>query len=327
MKEYQFDLSISLGDYAHQIIHQNFQKVIDQEKSVFKDQDIEPLHQMRVGTRRLRTAIQVFSNAIALPKEVNNSSIGKIARSLGETRDLDVLQQSLIERYQPLLTKAEESKFVRVIKHLQQKRDRSFLKLKKMLNGDRYLTLKQAIQDWLIQPNYTMMANLSVLEILPDLLLPLICRLFLHSGWLVGTTIQSGKVSLISIEDAAELNQQLRKFGSDLHDLRKQIKGVRYQTEFFSDFYEDAYAQRIEEFKAMQEMLGQLQDHVVLSDFLESALKEDLGKSLPTIAQIMREESIAFWQSWQPLQEKYLSPEFRKSLRSILTTPLVQAHL
>jgi CHAD domain-containing protein len=196
-----------------------------------------------------------------------------------------------------------------------------------MLNGDRYLTLKQAIHDWLIQPNYTMMANLSVLEILPDLLLPLICRLFLHSGWLVGTTIQSGKVSLISIEDAAELNQQLRKFGSHLHDLRKQIKGVRYQTEFFSDFYEDAYAQRIEEFKTMQEMLGQLQDHVVLSDFLESALKEDLGKSLPTIAQIMREESIAFWQSWQPLQEKYLSPEFRKSLRSILTTPLVQAHL
>ncbi|PZV17396.1 MAG: metal-binding protein [Pseudanabaena sp.] len=327
MKEHQFNLSISLGDYAHQVIHQNFQKVIDQEKSVFKDQDIEPLHQMRVGMRRLRTAIQVFGNAISLPKEVNNSSIGKIARSLGETRDLDVLQQTLIERYQPLLTKAEESKFVRVIKHLQQKRDRSFLKLKKMLNGDRYQTLKQAIQDWLIQPNYTMMANLAVLEVLPDLLLPLICRLFLHSGWLVGTTIQSGKVSLISIEDGAELNQQLRKFGSNLHDLRKHIKGVRYQTEFFSDFYEDAYAQRMEEFITMQEMLGQLQDHVVLSDFLESALKEDLGKSLPTIAQIMREESIAFWQSWQPLQEKYLSPEFRKSLRSILTTPLVQAHL
>ncbi|MEA5478083.1 CHAD domain-containing protein [Pseudanabaena galeata UHCC 0370] len=149
MKEHQFDLSVLLGDYAHQIIHQNFQKVIDQEKSVVKDKDIEPLHQMRVGMRKLRTAIQVFDNAIALPKEVNNSSIGKIARSLGETRDLDVLQQALIDRYQPLLSKAEESKFDTVIKHIHQKRTQSFQKLQKTLNGDRYQTLKQEIQDWL----------------------------------------------------------------------------------------------------------------------------------------------------------------------------------
>ena len=324
MKEYQCDLSVLLGDYAHQIIHQNFQKVTDQEKSVFKDKDIEPLHQMRVGMRRLRTAIQVFGNAIALPKAVNNSSIGKIARSLGETRDLDVLQQELINHYQPLLSKAEQSKFDQVIKHLYQKREQSFRKLQKTLNGDRYQTLKQEIQDWLVQPTYTTIASLPVLEILPDLLLPLICRLFLHSGWLVGTTMPSAKVNLIAIEDTAELTQQLRTFGNNLHDLRKQIKGVRYQTEFFADFYEDAYAQRIEEFKTMQEMLGQLQDHVVLRDFLESVLKQDLGKVLPTIAQLMQQESSAFWQSWQPLQEQYLSSEFRQSLRSLLTTPLVQ---
>jgi CHAD domain-containing protein len=327
MNELQFDLSISLGDYAHQVIYQNFHKVVDREKSVVKDKEIEPLHQMRVGMRRLRTSIQVFDNAIALPQLVNNSSIGKIARNLGETRDLDVLKQELLDRFQPLLSKKEEPKFDKVVKHLHQKRDQSFLNLKKTLNGDRYQALKQAIQDWLVQPTYKAMGSLSVLEILPDLLLPLICRLFLHSGWMVGTTLQSGKVSLISIEDTAELNQQLRKFGSDLHDLRKQIKGVRYQTEFFSDFYEDSYAQRIETFKTMQELIGQLQDHVVLRDFLESTLKEDVEKSLPTIAQIMQEESIAFWQSWQPLQEQYLSPGFRKSLRSMLTTPLVQAHL
>lgn len=324
MKEHQFDLSVLLGDYAHQIIHQNFQKVVDQEKSVCKDKDIEPLHQMRVGMRRLRTAIQVFDNAIALPKAVNNSSIGKIARSLGETRDLDVLQQTLIDRYQPLLSKAEESKFEQILKHLLQKRAQSFRELQKTINGDRYQTFKQELQDWLVQPTYKVIASLPVLEILPDLLLPLICRLFLRSGWLVGTTMQSAKVTLISIEEPAELNQQLRKFGNDLHDLRKQIKGVRYQTEFFADFYEDTYAQRIEEFKTMQEMLGQLQDHVVLRDFLESALKQDLAKVLPTIAQIMRQESMVFWQSWQPLQEQYLSPELRQSLRSLLTTPLVQ---
>ncbi|WP_434686019.1 CHAD domain-containing protein [Pseudanabaena minima] len=150
MKAHQLNLSISFGDYAHQVIHQNFYRVIDQEKSVLRDQEIESLHQMRIGMRRLRTAINVFDNAIALPKEVNNSSIGKIARSLGETRDLDVLQAALIDRYQPLLSKAEKSKFDQVIKHLHQQSAQSFRKLQKTLNGDRYQTLKQEIQDWLV---------------------------------------------------------------------------------------------------------------------------------------------------------------------------------
>jgi len=93
MKHQPLDLSIKLGEYSYQIIQQNFQRIIEQEKAIFEDKDPEPLHQMRVGMRRLRTAIQVFGSAIVLPKAVSNPSIGKTAKSLGETRDLDVLQQ------------------------------------------------------------------------------------------------------------------------------------------------------------------------------------------------------------------------------------------
>jgi len=315
----QFDRSLSISDYAYRIIQQNFQCFVDLEEAVFKDQDTEPLHQMRVGMRRLRTSIQVFGNAIILPKGVNNSSIGKIARVLGATRDLDVLKQDLITRYQPLLQKSEQAKFEQVINHLHQQRGQSFLKLKKNLKGDRYQNLKQSIQDWLAQPTYTTMGNLPVLEILPDLLLPLVCQLFLHSGWLVGTTMQTSKVSLIPIENSDELHQQLRKFSHFLHDLRKQIKGVRYQTEFFADFYADSYRERVAEFKQIQEILGTLQDHVVLRHFLEKTLKADVSKVLPSIDQAMQEESSIFWQSWRPLQAHYLSLEFRQSLRSLLT--------
>jgi CHAD domain-containing protein len=322
MKEIHFDLPITVSDFAHRVIQQSFQHFIDQEESVLKDKDPESLHQMRVGMRRLRTALQVFSKAIALPKGTSNSSIGKIARSLGETRDLDVLQHALMNRYQPLLTKSEQTKFDKVINHLHQKRGQSFLKLKKALNGDRYQTLKQAIQDWLVQPTYTAIGHVSVLEILPDLLLPLVCQLFLHSGWLVGTTMEAGKVSLIPIANNEELHRQLRKYVDDLHDLRKQIKSVRYQTDFFADFYEPSYLERIEELKSMQEILGQLQDHAVLRHFLESILKADLAKVLPTIDQAIRQDTDSFWQNWQPLQATYLSLEFRQALRSLLISPL-----
>jgi len=322
MKHQSLDLSIKLGDYSYQIIQQNFQRIVEQEEAILEDKDPEPLHQMRVGMRRLRTAIQVFGAAIALPKAISNPSIGKIAKSLGETRDLDVLQQELISRYQPLLDNTELLKFEKVLKRLQKKRDRSFLNLQKTLKGDRYHDLKQNIQSWLDQPRYAMIGDLSVREVLPDLLLPLICQLFLHQGWLVGATVQSAKVTLISIENAEELHQQLEQFTNDLHDLRKQMKGIRYQAEFFSGFYDASYLERIEEFKTIQEILGQLHDREVLRQFLESTLKADLAKVLPTVSQTMQQEQVTFWQSWQPIQQHYLSLDFRQSLRSLLSTPI-----
>lgn len=322
MNEHQVDFSITLGECAHQIIAKHFQKIIAQEEAVFEDKDPEPLHQMRVGMRRLRTAVTVFNSVILIPKASSSSAIGKIARSLGETRDLDVLKQDLVTHYQPILQKAEQSKFDQGIKHLHEKRDRSFLNLKKTLDSNRYHRLKQAVQSWLEQPAYTPMGQLSVLQTLPDLLLPLICQLFSHPGWLVGTTIEAGQVTPISIDNSEGLNQQLQEFVDNLHSLRKQIKSVRYQAEFFVGFYGASYTQEIEEFKAIQDTLGQLQDREVLRQFLESSLNAKLTKVLPSVDQKMQQDQTAFWQSWQPLQQRYLSSEFRQSLRSLLTTPL-----
>ena len=122
-----------------------------------------------------------------------------------------------------------------------------------MLKGDRYTHLKQSLSDWVDQPIYKPIGALLVIQVLPDLLLPLICQIFLHPGWLVGTTIQAGNVMLM--DNSTALNQQWSQFGDLLHDLRKQMKGVRYQAEFFSGFYDADYLQTIEEFKTIQDMV------------------------------------------------------------------------
>lgn len=321
MKTQSLDLSTQLGTYGHRIIHHNVHKFVEQEKAVLKDKDSEPLHQMRVGMRRLRTAIQVFGIAIVLPKAISSSSIGIIFKRLGETRDLDVLEHVLTTRYQPLLHKGERSKFDKVLMHLHHTRDRSMLHLKKTLNDDRYHKFKHALQIWVEHPVYSVMGDLLVEPMLPDLLLPLICELFLHPGWLVGTIAKNGKAMPIEIDNLKELYQQELQCSGVLHDLRKQMKRVRYQTEFFSEFYGISYVQRIEEFKLIQDILGQRQDHLVLSQFLESILDGDLGKDLPTVNNVMQQEQADFWQRWQPIQQRYLSSDFRDSFRSLLTTP------
>lgn len=322
MKKEQLDLSITLGEYAHHVFRQNFQRFTDQETDVLQDSDPEPLHQMRVGMRRLRTAIQVFGVALRLPDNVDSASIGKIAKSLGKTRDLDVLKQDLETRYQPYLTKQEHAKIDKAFKQLHKVRGKQFRTLKETIHGDRYRALKRSIEDWLEQPRYQMLAALPIVQILPDLLLPLVCQLFLHPGWLVGTTIQDSVVTLVPLNHVDELNQQMERIGPILHDLRKRVKEVRYQTEFFSPFYEQSYEQWTEELKTMQDRLGELQDQAVERQFLESVLRSDLETVLPTVKAMMEQNQTLFWQMWQPIQQRYLSLEQRQSLRSLLMNPL-----
>lgn len=326
MKIESVDPSITLGEFARQIINQNFQKIVGQEQAVLMDQDPEPLHQMRVGMRRLRTALTIFETAIVPSKGMTRQSIGKVAKTLGETRDLDVLEEALVKRYKPLLQKPERATFKAVLKHLHDQRDRSFHRLEKTLQGDRYPNFKRACQSWLEQPTYTLMGHLPTLPMVPDLLLPLVSQLFLHPGWLVGTTIQANVAIPISLDNQTELTRQLQDLGEILHDLRKQIKAVRYQAEFFSGFYPDIFHQRTEELKTMQDVLGSLQDNVVMHAFFDTALTSPLSVALPSVASYLQQEQTDFWQTWQPFQRQYLSAHFRQEWRSLLSTPLEDAN-
>ena len=62
----------TLGDYAYQAIQKHFKKTLKWEKSVKKDEDPEALHQMRVGMRRLRTAVTRFGLAVDVPKPISD---------------------------------------------------------------------------------------------------------------------------------------------------------------------------------------------------------------------------------------------------------------
>lgn len=314
----------TLGDYAYQAVSKHFKKSIKHEADVLKDEDPEPLHQMRVGMRRLRTVLQVFGPALDLPKAASAKRIKKIARSLGTVRDLDVLGKDLKVHYRPQLTGVEQEKLDSVLENLQQQRRKDFAQLEKTLSSSRYQKFEQAFQAWLDQPAYNMIAGLPILEVLPDLLLPLISQLLLHPGWLVGATLRASKITVPKKISSQALHEQLEQQGMVLHDLRKQMKRVRYQTEFFVDFYNPAYVDQIKDFKAIQELLGQIQDSQVLSDFLVSQVGE-IDLVFPNLVKQIQQDRAKAWRSWRPIQQRYVDSEFRQNLRSQVMTPLVSA--
>ncbi|MCT7983950.1 CHAD domain-containing protein [Laspinema sp. A4] len=310
----------TLGEWAKIALEKHFQKTIQYEEDVLSDRDPEALHQMRVGMRRLRSAAQGFSPALDLPKAARQSQIGKISRSLGSLRDLDVLLETLETDYQDALPDQENEEFKRALILLKSERNQVFDAVRETLNSEIYLSFKNSLAEWLNRPNYGEMALLPIQNILPDLLLPEVSALFLHPGWLLGIKTKKGQVKINNLTET-EVEELFKTEGETLHDMRKQVKRVRYQMSLFTKFYGDAYSEYVADLKQIQEVLGKMQDSVVLAETLSRVLGCDLQETLPTLTQKLLEKRYLSWLEWQPLHQKYLKPEIRDHLRLELLYP------
>jgi len=296
----------TLGHHAQAVIQEQYRHLVKQDKKVLADKSAEPLHQMRVGSRRLETALCVFGGAIELPKAANLKHLSGLRRVLGKLRDLDVQIESLQENYRPQLNATEQAYLDEAIDGLRRKRRRAFVKVESVLTRSRYQRLKTVYTHWLEQPKFTALAELPLLTLLPDLLTPLLSSLLMHPGWLVPA-------------DAAHAN------ATCLHDLRKLCKHVRYQGEFFTAFYDEAFQGWIEEVRSLQDNLGQVQDGQVLLELLSHRLSHEGhdGQQLDLQRAIDRQQQAAL-ADWEPLRQKYLNLEFRRHLHQMILSPVVK---
>ncbi|MDJ1175600.1 CHAD domain-containing protein [Roseofilum capinflatum] len=312
-----------LRDWAYLGMEKYFRKAIAYEQKVLADQDPEDLHQMRVGMRRLRSAVSGFAPILDLPPQVSNKQIGKMARILGELRDLDVLQDALQE-YEPQLKAKEKPLVEKALKKLSKRRSKAFHNVKKLLQGKTYKKFKQCLQGWLQEPHYQQWAELSVNSVLPDLLLPYINQLLLHPAWWVGVTVERDKIKRQTRLTIKGAEAQIAQHGEELHDLRKQAKRVRYQMSLFRQHYGPVYQEYVQEIKAIQEVLGTIQDTLVLEDFLDQVLPSSWRTQVPTLAKLLSKQRYECWKKWYKLQQRYLSETVRQGLRNSAISPLIQ---
>lgn len=291
----------ALGDFAYNIIAEQFRRMMKREKKVLEDKEAEHLHQMRVGTRRLRTALQIFERVIVLPKVARANQVRDLARVLGAVRDMDVQLADLQNTYQPQLEKREQKDLKQVIKALEQQRVEALAQMKTVLTGRSYKDLRAAYESWLEKPKYQPIADLPLSIVLPDILSPLLSEVLLHPGWLV-------QRKEISTEN-----------GERIHDLRKLCKQARYQTEFFSSLYGKEFQVWIDEIKAIQDRLGVFQDTQVL----QRLLVEVLGHKprLPTLQRLIEQKQSEALSQWEATRKKYLDSQFRYHLHQILLQP------
>lgn len=308
----------TFGDWAYVAISKHFKKFQKYENKVLKDKDPEDLHQMRVGMRRLRSAINGFSLGLKLPKKAGEKKVGKIAKILGELRDLDVLLDTLNNQYKSYLPSSEQSFLEQILKEISKRRVKAFNKVKSILNSDDYINLKESLKQWLEKPNYQTIANIKIEYILPDLLLPNISKLLLDKGWLVGVELTEGDYKIKENFTVEEVEFILNTEGEYLHELRKEAKKTRYQMELFTDFYGEDYQLYLKDIKEIQTILGDIQDSVVLNDVLQDILGKNFTTKMPIFLQLLKDNRYKKWQDWLNLQTLFLNNDYRQKLRQAI---------
>ncbi|MEL6470076.1 MAG: CHAD domain-containing protein [Cyanobacteria bacterium J06623_4] len=334
-----------LGGYAYQIIRQQSKQVFKLRSQVLADTDPENLHQMRIGTRKLAAALQLFEDVVDMSpvrapdqKATGQSaaklvkSVKKLTKALGKVRDIDVMQawfnqalqekaskakatstssMSLIKRS---LSKKEKKVIQALLKKLKKQRKKELARLESTLSSRTYKKLTDQFKYWVKQPAFNAAAQQAAVPGAASKIIEPLTDLLLHAGWQVATRKRGSQYSPLKSISLDKLNQALEESGDRLHDLRKQIKRTRYQTEFFRGLYGITYAAQVREFRTLQKVLGGLQDQLVISDLLTQELGSDWSQKLPTIHSGFQANRLDLWKAWQPLQGKYLQ------LRSQLLT-------
>ncbi|MEO1636289.1 MAG: CHAD domain-containing protein, partial [Cyanobacteria bacterium J06631_9] len=310
-----------LGGYAYQIIRQQSKKVFKLRSHVLADTDPENLHQMRIGTRRLRAALSIFGDVVDVDEAKLTKSITKVTKSLGKVRDIDVMKAWLKSNTSEL-DKPEKKIIKGLLKKLKKRRKKQFAIMETALESKSFKKLSKAFKKWVKQPAFAPTASQDAAGNAIAKLIGPLTALLRHPGWQVATHPQSGQLKPAKSITLKRLNQALEADGEQLHDLRKQIKRTRYQAEFFRSLYGITYSAQIREFRTLQTLLGSLQDQLVISDFLAAELGSDWAKQLPSIHQQFQTSRLELWQAWQPLQQKYLKlaaklPSEKKSKQKV----------
>ncbi len=247
----------TMAEATRKALLPDFLSMLDHEAGSRTGEDIEDVHDMRVATRRMRSALQLLSDYFK-PKPVreHTQSLRKIARSLGEVRDLDVLILDL-QTFQQTMDEDGKLGLQTVIDRLDGERSFARYHLTRMLDKNAYRRFTDEYAKFLTTPG-SGARSIDADDHTPSQvrhLLPML--IYQHLG-----TVRAFD-SRIADADAITL-----------HALRIEFKRLRYLVSLFSDVLGTSIKDFVKELKAIQDHLGRLNDTHVGQERLGGMIDE-----------------------------------------------------
>lgn len=244
----------TIGEVVYAVMRRQFEVFLRHEPGTRLGEDPEELHDMRVASRRARSAIQIFPEVLPVGADRFKDELKWIAGELGEVRDLDVQLEQLagwISGSEP----EDREPLSELSAAIEERRDRARHQMLRALNSRRYARFVTAFSGFLRQgPNPgNEPAHRPVTEAAPQKLRGLYRKV--HKA---GNKIEP--------DSPAE----------QYHKLRIRCKRLRYAAEFLRGIYRGPAEDFIKALKGLQDVLGDHQDaQVAITHLRELATASD----------------------------------------------------
>ncbi|KAB0267614.1 CHAD domain-containing protein [Microvirga brassicacearum] len=258
------------------IAAETLSQIVQNEELLRSYGDPEALHQMRVGFRRLRTALSFFKEMLAGSETRGiRKELRRAAKLLAEARDLDVLHQRLhengtLESSQAALDEVEEQ------------RNRAYATLAQNLDKPRFKKALLRAAIWIEAGTWLTDASARTVRA-RDRPVEKLARRALARRW--NRIRRDAK----RIDD---LSTEKR------HKFRMRIKALRYGSEFFADTFKGrARGSRrkslLKSLEQLQDILGEMNDLTVRRRLLPSLVDSRAEADAARLQTLMRRAGVA----------------------------------
>lgn len=245
-------------------------------------QDAEHVHEMRVAVRRLRAILRA-SRALFDDRWVERlrSELDWLGAALGLVRDLDVLHAYLQPRL-AALEGAEHRAGQRVLRRLAADQTRARAGLNEALDSPRYPRILEQLETFLTRPPAS------------------------------ATDVSLPDVAATEWKRLRKAVQKLpgRPSVDELHAVRIKVKRARFAAELARAAAGERGKRFIHQAKKLQDILGDLQDAVVIEQYLHDAIDrtepaQALGRDLVKRQRKRRKKArAAFFEEWPKLKRR-----------------------
>jgi CHAD domain-containing protein len=251
-----FDRALSADDTMAEagriVLLRDFITMLSHEAGAQTGEDIEDVHEMRVATRRMRSALRLLKPYFT-GKTANKFrlDLGDIADVLGDIRDRDVLLDNM-NQYLSTLPEDGQAELRRVIQFIEGERESERDDLHQMIDKRRYARFIERFNAFLTTPGAQAVTFPTgvVTPVLVRHVLPTVIYSHLGVVRAYGPFIETCEAPT-------------------LHQLRIEFKRLRYAITFFEEVLGSGARAYLKELKTVQDHLGRMQDIATAHALLE----------------------------------------------------------
>jgi len=249
----------SMAEAARKTFYLHFQRMLYHEPGTRLGEDIEELHDMRVATRRMRAAYQVFGDYLDKKQMAPFlKGLRRTGRALGAVRDLDVFWEKT-QHYLDTMPPDQPHDLEPLRTVWEAEREAARERMVAYLDSKRYALFTDEFGEFLQSPGAGALPVLSrddepiphrLRHVVPVAVYQRLAAVWAYDEWVTKPDVPMER----------------------LHQLRIVAKGLRYTLEYFQEVLGPEAETVIDEVKALQDHLGDLQDAVVASNLLRDFL-------------------------------------------------------